>query len=174
MKQRIWWFTGLPGSGKTTLARALKKHLDFLEVKSIIFDGDIVRAGLCEDLGFSKTERIENLRRVGHVARMFWDEGYNIICSFVSPSEAGRSIACDSIAGRLDPKPRVRIVHISTPLKVCEARDPKGLYAKARAGEIPDFTGIGQPYEPPLMPDYEFDLTDADLSDVIIKLTEDF
>lgn len=165
--------TGLSASGKTTLAKALKTHLDFLGAKSIIFDGDMVRAGLCEDLGFSNDDRLENLRRVGHVARMFWDEGYSIICSFVSPSESGRGIACDVISQRLDPKPRVRMVYISTPLEVCEERDPKGLYKKARAGEIPNFTGIGQPYEEPTSPDYEFDLTDADLNEIIVDLTRD-
>lgn len=173
MKQRIWWFTGLSGSGKTTLAKAMKKHLDFCEHKCVILDGDSVRKGLCKDLGFSEEDRMENLRRVSWVVRMFWEEGYSVICCFVSPTESGRSIARDIISRPLDPMPRVKTVYISTPLEVCEARDPKGLYKKARAGEIPNFTGIGQPYEEPCMPDYTFDLTDADLNDVIIELTKD-
>lgn len=173
MKQRIWWFTGLSGSGKTTLAKELKRHLDFMEVKSIILDGDAVRKGLCRDLGFSQEDRIENLRRVAYLVRMFWNEGYSIICCFVSPTETGRSIARDIISKPLDPQPRVQTVYISTPLEVCEERDPKGLYKKARAGEIPDFTGIGQPYEDPVLPEYTFDLTDADLTDVVVELTKD-
>ncbi len=177
MQQRIWWFTGLSGSGKTTAAKAVKTHMDFMGHKCIILDGDEVRKGLCNDLSFTAPDRVENLRRVGHVARLFWDEGYSIICSFVSPTEEGRILAAEVITSNLDPRPKVRMVYFSTPLEECERRDPKGLYKMARAGHLPNFTGVGQPYEIPVVPDYTFDTTGMDGSDlnetVVPKLVYD-
>lgn len=166
MEIKVWWLTGLSGSGKTTVANALKEQLDKMGEKTIILDGDVVRTGLCEDLGFSPEDRLENLRRIAHVANLFWNEGYNVICSFVSPNVEGRMLVFDIFDKK---SVDVYMVYLSTPLEVCEERDVKGLYKRARAGEIPNFTGIGQPYEDLIIePDYVFDTSVCSL-DYIIK-----
>jgi adenylylsulfate kinase len=159
---KVWWFTGLSGSGKTTVADALKEMIP--ADKCIILDGDILRDGLCSDLSFSKEDREENLRRVSHLAKIFWDEGYNVICSFVSPTEEGRQQAIQTMK---DYGIDVCLVWFSTPLEECERRDVKGLYKRARAGEIKDFTGIGQPYEDPLDADLIFDTTHISVDEVV-------
>ncbi|MCG8453859.1 MAG: adenylyl-sulfate kinase [Spirochaetales bacterium] len=141
------WLTGLSASGKSTIAKALEEIL-FAEGKQVyLLDGDNVRHGLCGDLGFSQKERQENIRRVGHVARLFYDAGFVVICSFISPKRDVR----DSVKS-LFPLGAFHEIFIDCPLEECIKRDPKGLYKKALTGEIPEFTGVSAPYEEPLNP----------------------
>ncbi|MDI6827256.1 MAG: sulfate adenylyltransferase subunit CysN [Armatimonadota bacterium] len=142
------WLTGLSGSGKSTLAYALEKRLIEEGRACFVLDGDNIRQGLNRDLGFSPEDRAENIRRVAEVAKLFNDAGLIVITSFISPFRKDRANAQEIIGDD-----RFIEVYVDAPLGVCEARDPKGLYAKARAGEIPDFTGISSPYEPPESPD---------------------
>jgi bifunctional enzyme CysN/CysC len=146
------WFTGLPASGKSTVAVALEARLVGAGRPAYLLDGDNLRHGLSGDLGFSEVDRAENIRRVGHVAQMMADAGVVSLVSLVSPLAAERD--------------RVRAMHaeadlpfvevwVSTPVEVCERRDPKGLYARARRGELPGLTGVGAPYEPPKAPELE-------------------
>ncbi|MCR8722327.1 adenylyl-sulfate kinase [Pseudomonas syringae] len=138
------WLTGLSGSGKSTLAFALERALMDLGKLAYTLDGDNIRQGLCRDLGFSAEDRSENIRRIAEVARLINDAGLIVISSFISPYEADRE-AARSIIGH----ERFMEVFISTPLETCIQRDPKGLYRRAMAGELKDFTGISAPYEPP-------------------------
>lgn len=147
----ILWLTGLSASGKTTLAFALERILFAKGWRVYVLDGDNVRHGLCADLGFSPDERAENIRRIGEVAKLFAQSGCLIITAFISPYRADRD-RVRSIAGEL-----FHEVHIATPLAVCEDRDPKGLYGKARRGEIEAFTGISAPYERPHTPELVLD-----------------
>lgn len=148
------WFTGLSGSGKTTIAIALEKELHKKGLLTQILDGDNIRTGINNNLGFSDTDRIENIRRIAEITKLFVNCGVVTICCFVSPTEEIRSIA-KNIIGTND----FIEVFVNTPLEVCELRDVKGLYAKARKGEIKDFTGITAPFEAPVNPAIE--LTDA-------------
>lgn len=141
------WLTGLSGAGKSTLAVALNKALAESGRACSVLDGDIVRAGLNRDLGFGRDDRRENIRRVAEVARLMNDAGVVVISAFISPYRADRSMARDIIGAE-----RFVEVYVEAPLDVCERRDPKGLYRKARRGEIPDFTGITAPYEAPEAP----------------------
>lgn len=145
---RIVWLTGLSGAGKSTLAMALEQRLFDAGRNVYVLDGDIVRGGLCSDLGFSPDDRVENIRRIGEVARIMSDAGLLVIVAFISPFRADR----DRVRAGMPPG-RFTEVHVSTPLEVCEQRDTKGLYAKARAGELSDFTGISSPYEAPESPE---------------------
>lgn len=147
------WFTGLSGAGKSTLANALRVHPVFDRRAVAVLDGDQLRTGLCRDLGFSAADRSENVRRVAEVARLMNDAGVNVLCALISPLAAQRASA-RSIVG----PDRFVEVHVATPLEVCESRDPKGLYRKARAGEISQFTGLGSPYEVPEQPDLRLDV----------------
>lgn len=140
----VIWFTGLSGSGKSTLAGALEQALHPLGISTYLLDGDNVRHGLCRDLGFSDPDRRENIRRVGEVARLMVDAGLVVLTAFISPNRAERQAVRELL-----PAGRFIEVYVDTPLSVCEARDPKGLYKKARAGELPHFTGIDSGYEPP-------------------------
>jgi bifunctional enzyme CysN/CysC len=142
------WMTGLSGSGKSTLANLLEKRLHALGRHTYVLDGDNVRHGLNRDLGFTEADRVENIRRVAEVARLMVDAGLIVIVAFISPFRAEREFARSLFA----PGEFVE-VFVDTPLAECEQRDPKGLYAKARRGEIPAFTGISSPYEPPLQPE---------------------
>lgn len=144
----IVWFTGLSGSGKSTVANLMEKRLTAEGRHAYILDGDNVRHGLNKDLGFTEAARIENIRRVAEVARLMADAGLIVLVSFISPFANERRIARE-IAGDID----FLEVYVDTPLDVCEARDPKGLYARARAGQISNFTGIDSPFEPPQQPD---------------------
>ena len=144
----VLWFTGLSGSGKSTIAMALEKALVERKFFCTVLDGDNVRQGLCGDLGFGAADRMENLRRVAEVARLMCDASLLTLCAFVSPTRAARAMARDIVG-----PPKFIEVHVATPLAVCEARDPKGLYRKARLGEIAQFTGVSAPYEPPLEAD---------------------
>ena len=151
---RILWFTGLSGSGKSTIANLVEKRLFALGRHSFLLDGDNIRHGLNRDLDFTEAGRIENIRRVGEVARLMADAGLIVLTAFISPFRAER----DMVRAMVDPGAFVEIF-VDTPLAAAEARDVKGLYAKARAGEIADFTGISSPYEAPQRPDIRIDTT---------------
>lgn len=144
----IAWLTGLPGSGKTTIGDAVDRELAANGRHVVVLDGDNLRHGLCGDLGFSAADRAENVRRTAEVARLMGEAGLVVIVALISPFRADRSRA-RTIAGGL---PFLE-VYVDTPLAVCEARDPKGLYARARANAISAFTGVSAPYEPPEAPD---------------------
>jgi len=143
----VVWLTGLSGSGKSTIATAVERELFAAGHFVVLLDGDNVRTGLCGDLGFSLEDRKENIRRIAETAKLFVAAGAQVLCSFVSPTRGIRAMARD-IIGVED----FLEVFVNTPLEVCEARDVKGLYAKARAGEIKGFTGIDSPYEAPENP----------------------
>ena len=147
-KPCIIWFTGLSGSGKSTLANALENELFKLRKHTYLLDGDNLRLGLNSDLGFSERDRIENIRRIGEVARLFVDAGIIVIAAFISPYKKGRNEV-----RRLVDESEFIEVYVSTPLGVCEKREQKGLYKKARAGEIANFTGISSPFEAPENPE---------------------
>ena len=147
-KPCILWFTGLSGSGKSTIANAVEVKLAQLKKHTYLLDGDNVRHGLNKDLGFSDTDRVENIRRIGEVSNLFADAGMIVLSAFISPFREDREIV-----RTLAQEGEFIEVFIDTPLEVCEQRDPKGLYVKARKGEIPDFTGISSPYEVPEKPE---------------------
>lgn len=147
-KSVVLWYTGLSGSGKSTVANAVDRKLYDQGVKTYVLDGDNVRHGLNGDLSFSDADRIENIRRVGEVAKLFVDAGVLVSTAFISPFTDDRSLVRELL-----PEGQFLEVFIDTPLNVCEQRDPKGLYKKARAGEIKNFTGIDSAYEAPVSPD---------------------
>ena len=147
-KAAVLWFTGLSGSGKSTLAMALQEELFRHDCQVTVLDGDNVREGLNAGLGFSSEDRIENLRRVSEVAKLFAESGLLVLTSFISPFQKERQQARDII----EPHPFLEI-YVQVDLETAEARDPKGLYKKARAGEIKNFTGLDSPYEAPDHPD---------------------
>jgi bifunctional enzyme CysN/CysC len=148
----VLWFTGLSGAGKSTIANLVETKLVARKRHTYMLDGDNIRHGLNKDIGFTDPDRVENIRRVGEVAKLFVDAGIIVLCSFISPFRAERA----AIRGILEPGEFIEIF-VSTPLAVCEVRDPKGLYAKARSGALPSFTGIDSPYEPPHNPDLVLD-----------------
>jgi len=148
----IIWFTGLSGAGKSTVANALDSLLYEHNKHTYLLDGDNVRHGLNKDLGFSTQDRIENIRRIGEVGKLFVDSGLIVLSSFISPFRSDRQMV-----RTLFPVGEFIEVHISTSLEVCEQRDPKGLYKKARAGKIKHFTGIDSVYEPPISPEITID-----------------
>ena len=143
----VIWLTGLSGSGKSSLAMGLEQALMRLGYSCYVLDGDNVRSGLNSDLGFGDADRSENIRRIGEVAALFADAGLVCITAFISPFLADRALA------RARCKQGFHEIHVAADLAACEARDPKGLYKKARAGQLPSFTGIGSPYEPPVHPE---------------------
>ncbi len=145
---KVFWLTGLSGSGKSTITENV---LEKLEGNNIVLDGDILRTGLCKDLGFSIVDRFENNRRTAEVAKLFVERGINVFVAFISPTKAIRALAKEIIGDSFVE------VHVSTPLEVCEDRDPKGLYKKVRQGEIEQFTGITSPFEVPENPDLVLD-----------------
>lgn len=146
-KSRVLWFTGLSGSGKSTVANATEYALNNMGVKTYILDGDNIRAGLNKDLGFSPEDRKENIRRITEVSKLFVDSGILALTAFISPYREDRDVAREILG-----KDFIE-VFVKADLSVCEARDPKGLYKKARAGEIKGFTGIDAPYEEPTKPE---------------------
>ncbi|WP_448500651.1 sulfate adenylyltransferase subunit CysN [Sphingomonas sp.] len=150
----VVWLTGLSGAGKSTIANLVERRLAALGKHTFLLDGDNVRHGLCRDLGFSDADRIENIRRVGEVARLMTDAGLIVITAFISPFRAERAMVRAMMA-----EGEFVEVHVDTPLAEAERRDVKGLYAKARAGEIANFTGIDSPYEPPIAPELRIDTT---------------
>lgn len=143
----VLWFTGLSGSGKSTVAAAVEAKLNAAGRLTYLLDGDNVRTGLCGDLGFSDADRQENIRRVGHVAKLFWDANVLTLVSFISPFRSERAFARELVGADFIE------VFVDAPLEVCERRDVKGLYKKARAGSIASFTGISSPYEAPEAPE---------------------
>ena len=146
------WFTGLSGSGKSTIANLLEKRLAAEGRHTYLLDGDNVRHGLNRDLGFTDEDRVENIRRVGEVARLMTDAGLIVVAAFISPFRAEREM----VRAMMEPGEFLE-VFVDTPLEEAERRDPKGLYAKARAGELRNFTGIDSPYEAPEAPDLRID-----------------
>lgn len=151
-KGAVLWFTGLSGSGKSTVARAVEEYLVKQGLHAYVLDGDNLRHGLNKDLGFSAADRKENIRRVGELCSLFAEANVVVLAAFISPFRAGR----EAIREKISPRPFFE-VHISTSLEDCQARDPKGLYQRALAGEIPNFTGISSPYEEPLHPELRLD-----------------
>ena len=164
-KGQVLWLTGLSGSGKSTIANALEKELYTQGKKTYILDGDNVRHGLNKDLGFTDKDRIENIRRVAEVAKLMCDAGLIVITAFISPFRSEREMA-RSLFQENDFKE----IYISTPLKVTEKRDPKGLYKKARQGKIPNFTGIDSPYEIPTKPDLEINTSKITIEESVQKI----
>jgi len=146
----VVWFTGLSGSGKSTLANMVEKKLFESGIHTFSLDGDNIRSGLNKNLGFTREDREENLRRISEVAKLFVDSGSLVIASFISPLKSDR----DFVKGIIGDNDFLE-VYVNTPLKVCESRDVKGLYKKARAGKIKNFTGVDAPYEAPQSPDIE-------------------
>ena len=159
------WFTGLSGSGKSTVAIALERELHRRGRLCRLLDGDNIRAGINANLGFSAEDRRENIRRIAEVAKLFVDTGIITIAAFISPTEEMRSMAAQ-IIGPEDFKE----VYISTPIEECERRDVKGLYAKARRGEIPNFTGISAPFEAPKPPALSLDTSRLSLEESVAQL----
>jgi adenylyl-sulfate kinase len=148
----VIWFTGLSGSGKSTLAGALENILFEKGYRSYLLDGDNVRHGLSSNLGFSDADRVENIRRIGEVSKLMLDAGLIVMTAFISPFRSDR----DMVRAMLEPGEFIEL-YLDTTLEVCEQRDPKGMYKKARAGDIKFFTGISSPYEPPLNPELVID-----------------
>lgn len=158
----IIWFTGLSGAGKSTLAHAVEEHLHQMGCRTFVLDGDNVRHGLCGDLGFSATDRVENIRRVGEVAKLFMEAGVIVLTAFISPFREDRN----KVRAMVQPGEFVEI-YCQCPVEVCEQRDTKGLYKKARAGEIGQFTGISSPYEAPDMPELAVNTSERSLQDCV-------
>ena len=160
---RILWLTGLSGAGKSTIANRLKSAFDKWGVINYLLDGDILRQGLCNDLGFSEADRYENCRRMAEVAKLFVDEGHMVICASISPYNNMRQ----TIRKRFPDNQFIEIF-VDAPLSVCEERDPKGLYKKARAGRINLFTGVDSVYEVPESPEIHLK-TDLDTPEISVK-----
>jgi adenylylsulfate kinase len=161
------WFTGLSGSGKSTIAFTLEHALIQQGRLAYVLDGDNIRHGLNKNLGFSAADRTENIRRIGEVAKLFADAGVLTMTSFISPYRADRDLVRTlHVEGGL---PFIE-VHINTPIETCEQRDPKGLYKKARAGQLKNFTGIDDPYEAPLKPELTIDATATSPQDATLQL----
>ena len=154
------WFTGLSGSGKTTLAHGVERALIERNCSAYVLDGDNIRHGLSSDLGFSPAERRENIRRIGEVAKLFVDAGTLVLCAFVSPYREDRARLRASMR-----EGDFIEIYVRASLETCRKRDPKGLYEKAAAGAIADFTGVGAPYEPPEHPDLVLDTEKQDLDE---------
>lgn len=161
----VVWFTGLSGAGKSTLAHEVEELLHRRGCRTFVFDGDNVRHGLCSDLGFSSDERNENIRRIGEMVKLFVDAGMIALTAFISPFRTNRE-RVRQLVGERD----FIEVYCRCPLDVCESRDVKGLYRRARTGEIRDFTGISSPYEPPANPGLELDTANESLEQCAEKV----
>ena len=161
------WFTGLSASGKTTLARALEEFLFERGCRVYVLDGDNVRHGLCRDLGFSHADRTENIRRIGEVAKLFTDFGALVLTAFISPYRADR----DAVRAIMCQGDFIE-VYVRASLEVCEHRDPKGLYRKARAGHIAEFTGVSAPYEAPENPELVVSTAETPVATCVAQIAE--
>ena len=164
-KPCILWFTGLSGSGKSTIANAVEAELFKRNRKTYLLDGDNVRHGLNKDLGFSELDRIENIRRIGEVSKLFVDSGLIVLTAFISPFRSDRKIAKSLV--QYD---EFIEIFVDTPIKICEDRDPKGLYKKAREGAIKNFTGIDSPYEEPEYPSIHLKTDELDIKQCVDKV----
>ncbi|MGE0857246.1 MAG: adenylyl-sulfate kinase, partial [Hyphomicrobiaceae bacterium] len=161
----VIWFTGLSGSGKSTIAKRLEERLHALGRHTYVLDGDNVRHGLNRDLGFTDTDRVENIRRIGEVAKLFADAGLVVMCSFISPFRAERRMVRELLG-----EGEFVEVFVDASIDVCQQRDPKGLYAKALAGKVKNFTGIDSPYEPPEQPELRLVTEDSSADDLVDRL----
>ncbi|MET0067161.1 MAG: adenylyl-sulfate kinase [Candidatus Thiodiazotropha sp.] len=166
-RAKLLWFTGLSGSGKSTLAHAVEEELYLRGCRTYVFDGDNVRHGLCRDLGFSVEDRTENIRRIAEMAKLFVDAGVIALTAFISPIREDRERA----RGLL-PHGDFIEVFVDCPLDVCESRDVKGLYKKARAGVIPNFTGISSPYEAPGNPEITIKTDNREVDDCVAEIIQ--
>jgi adenylylsulfate kinase len=164
-RSAILWFTGLSGAGKSTLAHAVEQRLHALGVRTYVLDGDNVRHGLCGDLGFSDVDRKENIRRIGEMAKLFVDAGVLTMTAFISPFRSDRDRVRD-LVGVSD----FLEIHCKCSVEVCETRDVKGLYKKARAGSVKDFTGVSSPYEEPLAAELVADTGESSLEQCVEKV----
>ena len=158
----IVWFTGLSGSGKSTLAHAVEETLHQQGCRTFVLDGDNVRHGLCGDLGFSGKDRMENIRRIGEIAKLFMEAGVIVLTAFISPYRADR----ERVRGMVEHGDFIEI-YCDAPIEICEARDVKGMYKKARAGQIAEFTGISSPYEAPENPELSVNTGKGELDDCV-------
>jgi len=163
----VLWFTGLSAAGKSTLAHAVHELLFREGWHTYVLDGDNVRHGLNGDLGFSDEDRRENIRRIGEVGKLFVDAGVVVLAAFISPFREDR----DRVRALLEPGEFIE-VYVKCDIELCEKRDPKGLYQKARTGEIPQFTGISSPYEEPLSPEMVIDTGELSIDDSVAKIRE--
>lgn len=166
-KSVVLWFTGLSGSGKSTLAHAVEERLHKNGCSTYVLDGDNVRHGLCSDLGFSDSDRVENIRRIGEVAKLLTEAGVITLTAFISPFKADREEARKRL-----PHGEFLEIFCQCPIETCEQRDVKGLYKKARAGEIPFFTGIGSPYEAPERPELIINTHELSLEESVRKVLD--
>lgn len=162
---RTWWLTGLSGAGKTTLAHALATALRARSEPACVIDGDELRAGLCQDLGFDAASRAENVRRAAHMARLLNANGVHAVVALISPAAAARAQAYATIGPG-----RCLEVHVNTPLAVCEQRDAKGLYARARAATLAQMTGVQAPYEPPAQPALRIDTSATPVPAAVLQM----
>ena len=161
-KSVVLWFTGLSGSGKSTLAHAIEERLYNNGISTYVLDGDNIRHGLCSDLSFTDSDRVENIRRISELAKLLTDAGIITLTAFISPFKVDR----DEARKRM-PHGDFLEIYCQCPIEICEQRDVKGLYKKARAGEIPFFTGIDSPYEAPVRPDLVINTCDLNLEDSV-------
>lgn len=166
-KPLLIWFTGLSGSGKSTLAVGLEAVLHARGFKTYLLDGDNIRSGLNKNLSFTDDDRVENIRRIAEVSKLFVDAGLVVLSAFISPFESDRQ-QVKNVVGHAN----YMEVFVDTPLEVCEQRDVKGLYKKARAGEVKNFTGIDSPYEPPPAPDITIRTHEVSVDDAVESLVE--
>ncbi|HGX93063.1 MAG TPA: adenylyl-sulfate kinase [Candidatus Tenderia sp.] len=166
-RSAILWFTGLSGAGKSTLANAVEDALHNMGTRTYVLDGDNIRHGLCKDMGFSDADRKENIRRIGEVSKLFVDAGTVALTAFISPFRSDRDAVRDLV-----PEGDFIEIYCKCSLDVCEERDPKGLYKKARAGEIPEFTGISSPYEEPLNPEITVETDKQSLGDSVAQVID--
>jgi len=164
----IVWFTGLSGSGKSTLAHAVEETLHQQGCRTFVLDGDNVRHGLCSDLGFSSKDRVENIRRIGEMAKLFMEAGVIVLTAFISPYRADR----ERVRGMVEHGDFIEI-YCNAPIEICEERDVKGMYKKARAGQIPEFTGISSPYEAPDNPELSVDTGKAEIDDCVQQVIDE-
>ena len=164
-KSVIIWFTGLSGAGKSTLAHALEDYLHKNKIRTYVLDGDNIRRGLCKDLGFSDDDRTENIRRIGEVSKLMMEAGVIVLTAFISPFLKDRKIVRELVS-----EGEFIEVHCDASLDVCESRDIKGLYSKARSGEISEFTGITSPYEAPENPELILETNQLSIEECVDKL----